>query len=166
MNQVVITGCTGFFGGALTRTLLSRGVKVYGVDLSEEKLGRFRAYDLFTPVIAEFGEYERLPEMIRDPDIDVFYHLAWAGGFTTAIRNYKLQMMNAAYAGDALTAARKMNAGKFVYANTYNQYEIEVISPKSTNTIADQILDHFDHSSFDRRFVSDNLYHDVVTLYF
>ena len=49
---------------------------------------------------------------------------------------------------------------------TYNQYEIEVISPKSTNTIADQILDHFDHSSFDRRFVSDNLYHDVVTLYF
>ena len=124
MNQVVITGCTGFFGGALTRTLLSRGVKVYGVDLSEEKLGRFRAYDHFTPVIAEFGEYERLPEMIRDPDIDVFYHLAWAGGFTTAIRNYKLQMMNAAYAGDALTAARKMNAGKFVYANTYNQYEI------------------------------------------
>lgn len=124
MNQVVITGCTGFFGGALTRTLLNRGVKVYGVDLSEEKLGRFRAYDHFTPVIAEFGEYERLPEMIRDPDIDVFYHLAWAGGFTTAIRNYKLQMMNAAYAGDALTAARKMNAGKFVYANTYNQYEI------------------------------------------
>lgn len=49
---------------------------------------------------------------------------------------------------------------------TYNRYSVEVISPKSTNTIADEILEHFAHSSFDRRFVSDNLYHDAVTLYF
>ena len=138
MNRVIITGCGGFFGGALTSTLLSRGIKVYGVDISEEKLSRFSSYDNFTPVVAEFEDYEKLPEMIKDTDIDVFYHLAWAGGFTTAIRNYKLQMMNAAYAGDALTAAAKMNAKRFVYANTYNQYEIinflesEMFEPRYT----------------------------------
>ena len=138
MNRVIITGCGGFFGGALTSTLLSRGINVYGVDISEEKLSRFSSYDNFTPVVAEFEDYEKLPEMIKDTDIDVFYHLAWAGGFTTAIRNYKLQMMNAAYAGDALTAAAKMNAKRFVYANTYNQYEIinflesEMFEPRYT----------------------------------
>ncbi|MBP3873224.1 MAG: NAD(P)-dependent oxidoreductase [Lachnospiraceae bacterium] len=138
MNRVIITGCGGFFGGALTSTLLSRGIKVYGVDISEEKLSRFSSYGNFTPVVAEFEDYEKLPEMIKDTDIDVFYHLAWAGGFTTAIRNYKLQMMNAAYAGDALTAAAKMNAKRFVYANTYNQYEIinflesEMFEPRYT----------------------------------
>ena len=138
MNRVIITGCGGFFGGALTSTLLSRGIKVYGVDISEEKLSRFSSYDNFIPVVAEFEDYEKLPEMIKDTDIDVFYHLAWAGGFTTAIRNYKLQMMNAAYAGDALTAAAKMNAKRFVYANTYNQYEIinflesEMFEPRYT----------------------------------
>ena len=53
-----------------------------------------------------YADYEKLPEMIKDTGADVFYHLAWAGGFTTAIRDYKLQMRNAAFAGDALTAAR------------------------------------------------------------
>ena len=71
-----------------------------------------------------FDEYIKLPEIISERDIEVFYHFAWAGGFTTAIKDYKLQMMNAGYAGDAITAAHTMGAKKFVYANTYNQYEI------------------------------------------
>ena len=124
MNKVIITGCGGFFGGVLTRTLLDRGVRVYGVDINEEKLSAFEEHDNFYPVAAEFEDYEQLPERIKDTDIDVFYHLAWAGGFTTAIRDYKLQMKNAAFAGDALVAAHRIHAKRFVYANTYNQYEI------------------------------------------
>ena len=124
MNKVIITGCGGFFGGVLTRTLLDQGVRVYGVDINEEKLSGFKKHDNFYPVAAEFEDYEQLPERIKDTDIDVFYHLAWAGGFTTAIRDYKLQMKNAAFAGDALVAAHRIHAKRFVYANTYNQYEI------------------------------------------
>jgi nucleoside-diphosphate-sugar epimerase len=124
MKKVVITGATGFFGSALTKTLLSRGATVYGIDVNEEKLAAFSRYDHFIPVTAWFEEYEKIPELIKDKDIDVFYHLAWAGGFTTAIRDYKLQMSNAGFAGDAVVAAYKTGAKKFVYANTYNQYEI------------------------------------------
>ena len=124
MNKVIITGSGGFFGGALTRTLLDQGVTVYGVDINDEKLSPFRDYDNFIPVAAEFEDYEKLPDLIKASEIDVLYHLAWAGGFTTAIRDYQLQMRNAAFAGDALTAAWKIHAKKFVYANTYNQYEI------------------------------------------
>lgn len=124
MKKVIITGVTGFLGGALARKLLADGVQVIGVDIGTPKLDEFRKHPAFTPVIAGFEAYEKLPEMIRDTDVDVFYHFAWAGGFTSAIRDYKLQMSNAGYAGDALTAAHRIGAGKFVYANTYNQYEI------------------------------------------
>ncbi len=123
MKKVIITGVTGFFGGSLTRTLLAAGVHVIGVDIDTPKFDEFRENPNFTAIVAGFDKYEQLPEMIVD-DIDVFYHFAWAGGFTTAIRDYKLQMSNAGYAGDALVAAHKIGAKKFVYANTYNQYEI------------------------------------------
>ena len=124
MNKVVITGVTGFFGGSMTRKLLSSGVKVIGVDIDTPKLDEFKEHPNFTTVIAGFDKYDNLPELISDDDVDVFYHFAWAGGFTTAIRDYKIQMSNAAYAGDAVVAAHKIGAKKFVYANTYNQYEI------------------------------------------
>lgn len=47
-----------------------------------------------------------------------------------------------------------------------NKYTVTVMSTRSTNTIADDILRHFQYSSFDRRFVNDNLYHDVITVFF
>ncbi len=123
MKKVAITGCTGFFGGTLTRTLLNRGVTVYGIDIDEEKIRAYHDVN-FYPIVAGFEDYEKLPELIKDKNIDVFYHFAWAGGFTTAIRDYKLQMRNAGFAGDALVAAHNIGVRKFVYANTYNQYEI------------------------------------------
>lgn len=124
MKKVIITGVTGFFGGSLARKLMSSGIKVIGIDIDTPKINEFKEYPEFTPIIAEFDQYEKLPELVTDKDIDVFYHFAWAGGFTTAIRDYKLQMSNAGFAGDALTAAYKIGAKRFVYANTYNQYEI------------------------------------------
>lgn len=124
MKKVIITGTTGFLGGSLTRKLLALGVKVYGVDIDTPKLDEFKKNKKFIPIIASFENYENLPKMIQDIDIDVFYHFAWAGGFTSAIKDYKLQMSNAGYAGDALIAAYKIGAKRFIYANTYNQYEI------------------------------------------
>ena len=124
MDKVIITGVTGFIGGALTRKLLASDVKVIGVDIDTPKFDEFRNNSNFTSVIAGFDSYEKLHDIIKDDKIDVFYHFAWAGGFTTAIRDYRLQMSNAGYAGDALVAAYKIGAKKFVYANTYNQYEI------------------------------------------
>ena len=123
MKKVAITGCTGFFGGTLTRTLINNGIVVYGIDINPEKMNQF-ACDKFIPIVAGFEDYDKLPEMIQNTDIDVFYHFAWAGGFTTAICDYKLQMTNAGYSGDAIVAAHRIGAKKFVYANTYNQYEI------------------------------------------
>lgn len=47
-----------------------------------------------------------------------------------------------------------------------NRYQVKVISQDSTNTFADDILEELPFSSFDRRYVADNLYHDVLDVYF
>ena len=124
MDKVIITGANGFLGGALARKLLKSNCAVIAVGTSEPQLAQLKEYGNCRTVIATFEDYNNLPELIQERDVDVFYHFAWAGGFTTAIKDYKLQMSNAGFAGDAIMAAYKIGAKKFVYANTYNQYEI------------------------------------------
>lgn len=45
-------------------------------------------------------------------------------------------------------------------------YELIVISRDPDNEIAENLLNHFEYIRFDRRFISDNLYHDALTLFY
>lgn len=124
-KAVVVTGATGFIGGALTKKLLEQGTIVYGVGRDIIKMKRFYQYKNYIPVVADFLKYKELPQIIKHSHIEVFYHCAWYGGFTTALRDYHVQMKNVAYAGDALNAAKKIGCRKFVNAGTYNEFEIQ-----------------------------------------
>lgn len=123
MKKAIVTGAGGFIGGALTELLLSKGITVYGVDISEKALERHSDKENFIPVIADFTKYEHLHEMIQD-DIDVFYHFAWQGVFGEPFKDYRLQLSNAASVGDAITEAVKIGCKKFVFAGTYNEIEV------------------------------------------
>ena len=124
MKKIIVTGAGGFIGGALTKLALERGLTVYGVDISEYALERFVENDNFTPVIADFTQYDHLHEVLPE-GADVFYHFAWQGVFGEAFRDYRLQLSNAARACDALTAAMKLGCGKCVFAGTMNEYEMD-----------------------------------------
>lgn len=124
MKKVVVTGSGGFIGGALTDKLLTQGIEVFGVDISEEKHTRFAGRKGFTPVIADFTRYDSLSEMITERDIDVFYHFAWNGVFGAAFKNHVLQLDNVRYACDAMVQAVHMGCRKFVMAGTMNEYEV------------------------------------------
>ena len=47
-----------------------------------------------------------------------------------------------------------------------NCYTLTVIDKNPDSQFANQILEHFKMCRFNRRFVTDNLYHDVLILYF
>ena len=57
------------------------------------------------------------------------------------------------------------HANNSIYRAT-DRYEIIVIGLDPDTDLADRILHCFPMCSFDRRYVKDNLYHDVLTLYY
>lgn len=47
-----------------------------------------------------------------------------------------------------------------------DQYTVTVVDRNPDSQIAKEIIQSFRYASFDRRYVADNLYHDVITLYY
>ena len=64
-----------------------------------------------------------------------------------------------------LSGVESTDADNIAYLN-YKRYTVTCISRNPDTVIPDRILENVKHSSYDRRFVSDNLYHDVLTIYF
>jgi hypothetical protein len=59
----------------------------------------------------------------------------------------------------------KLNANNALYKKT-NQYEVIVIDRDPDSDISDRILEHFSMCRFDREYTSDNLNHNILTLYY
>lgn len=49
---------------------------------------------------------------------------------------------------------------------TNKAYDITIISRNPENGLVERLLNHFQYSSFDRRYIADNLYHDTLTIYY
>lgn len=47
-----------------------------------------------------------------------------------------------------------------------NRYDITIISRDPDNTIADEIIEAFPYARFDRRYTAENLYHDILEIYY
>ena len=124
MKKVIVSGATGFIGSYLVRELINHDIIVYGIGTDIAKLESMNFGKNFIPVTADFRVYDSLDRQIKDSDIDVFYHMAWMGGFTTALKDYSLQFTNAKAACDALCSAVKIACKKFVFAGTVNEIEI------------------------------------------
>ena len=65
----------------------------------------------------------------------------------------------------ALSGVDKNNANNRAYI-TDKRYELTIIDYDPDSELSDKILEYFPKSSFDRPFVSDNLNHWVITLYY
>lgn len=62
------------------------------------------------------------------------------------------------------SAIESTHADNMKYSNA-NRYDITVIDRRPDNSVIQKILE-LPYSSFDRHYVSDNLNHDVLSLYF
>lgn len=127
MKKVVITGASGFIGQALTKYFLNKTIEVYAIVRKGEQLRNFQDNEYLHTVEIELEDYLRFDKWDGIPEVDAFFHLAWAGHmgqtFGIAFQNYRLQMENASYTGDAISAAIYLKAKKFVMASTINVIE-------------------------------------------
>ena len=65
----------------------------------------------------------------------------------------------------SLSGINKQNANNQLY-KSINEYEVTVIDPDPESIIAHEILRYFPMCRFDMRFVSENLNHSTLTLYY
>lgn len=64
-----------------------------------------------------------------------------------------------------LVNARLDHADNRVYMRN-RRYEVTFISDDPVSPIPDALIDTLQYIGYDRRFVSDNMYHDVFTVYY
>lgn len=132
MKTAIVTGANGFIGRALTRELLKRGTTVYAIGFHFGNDCEINVSKNYIPIELDFQHYIQMKDYLPKCEIDVFYHLAWGGGFErNTLRDYQLQLENAKAAGDAMISAIQINARRFVYAGTINEIETQ------------QFIDHF-----------------------
>ena len=141
--KYIVTGATGFIGGALAKKLLENTENiVYCIDISLSRLKEvYSNYCNCVIIEANFNQYLNLDNIIKDY-VDIFYHFAWAGVFGEAFKDYSLQLDNVKAACDALIVAKKIGVKKFVFAATNNEIDakrfayMDYFEPRFTNIYA------------------------------
>ena len=120
MKKALVTGANGFLGSLLVKKLLEKEVEVIAADIrgcnnnvSDE--ARFVEFDM--------RDFSSLKDVIPDTDIDVIYHMAWAGSSGYARADYALQLENVKYTCDAVKTVSEMGIRRFVGAGTLAQMD-------------------------------------------
>ena len=133
MKKAIVTGATGFLGSWLVKELISHDIQTIAVIRSDESdVSILQNEDKIRVVICPFAEYHKLPILILDRDIDVFFHLAWAGTSAMHRSDIKLQLNNLQAACNAVKAASEIGCSKFVNAGSIMEYEAMQYIPEDT----------------------------------
>lgn len=120
MKKALVTGANGFVGSALIRELLANGIEVIGVDIADNNIQSMTGMQFVKLDLANCNE---LPKIIFDRDIDVFYHLAWAGVSGELRSDIQVQLNNVKYTVDSINVSKKLNAKRIVCAGSIMENE-------------------------------------------
>ena len=117
MKNVVITGASGFLGGALTGAFLNNGDEVFAVVKKESEIVHLPEHINIYPIICDFIDYERLS--------DYFVHLAWAGVAGAESKQIVTQVENIKATCIAMEQANILQVKRFLFAGSSYQYRME-----------------------------------------
>ena len=120
--KAVVTGATGLLGQALVKTLLAEGTEVHAIA----RPGSFRNRRLTgepSVLVHEVDLSDLRSAVDKLPnDVDVFFHLAWAGTAPAWRNDARLQESNIACTLDAVELARAVGCRVFVGAGSQAEY--------------------------------------------
>lgn len=125
MKRAIVSGANGFVGSALVKELTANGVEVIALvkkghnnNLSKDRYVTIYDFDLAQAYL--------MKDKLSGQDIDIFFHLAWAGSSGAARADTALQLNNAAWTVDCLKLAKEIGCKRFINAGSI--MELETIS--------------------------------------
>lgn len=122
MRTAILTGASGFVGGAVLRELLANGYKVYAV-VREGRENTLPTDTNCIPIFCDLAEIASLKNKIPSGEAEVCYHFAWAGSAGAARADTRLQLDNAQWSVDCLRVAKELGCSRFVYAGSIMEHE-------------------------------------------
>ena len=122
MKTAIVTGASGFVGGAVLRELLAHDYRVYAV-IREGRETTLPDNANCIPVFCDLADISSLVEKIPAGEASACYHFAWAGSAGPARADTRLQLDNAQWSVDCLRAAQKLGCTRFVYAGSIMEHE-------------------------------------------
>ena len=122
MKKAIVTGANGFVGTWLTKELVAHGTEVYAIIKDKnENISDIACFDSVKIIYCELSDIKNLCEVIKDDEIDCFYHLAWAGSGGAMRADYNIQLNNTKWSCDAAYAAKQIGCKKFLAAGTVTE---------------------------------------------
>ena len=70
------------------------------------------------------SDFKKLDEVIKDRDVDIFYHLAWSGSSGELRGDFKTQFDNVKFSCESLEVCQRLGCRRFVFASSIMEYEI------------------------------------------
>lgn len=127
MTKVIVSGANGFIGQALCKHLSKRGIKVIAlVRGKSSNIDNIKYLNNVLIVSCSMDEYDTLLDKEEFYYADAFYHLAWQGCAGEDRKNENIQLNNVRNTCSAMKVAKKLSVGKFIYASSIMEYEIEL----------------------------------------
>lgn len=128
MEKAIVTGANGFIGTAVCTELSSQGTEVIAVVKdSKSDINGISNLPGLRVVYCSLPDFKNLHNVIPDRDVDVMYHFAWTGCYGKARADSAIQTDNIRYTCDTVRACGKIGCGRFVFASSIMEYEIEAV---------------------------------------
>lgn len=122
MKTAIVTGASGFVGGAVLRELLAHDYRVYAV-IREGRETTLPDNANCIPVFCDLADISSLVEKIPAGEQAVFIHLSWAGVSPAQRTDTVLQLKNVQASVECLRVAKMLGCSRFIGAGSIMEQE-------------------------------------------
>lgn len=125
MENVIVTGGTGFLGRNMIRRLCREGYRVYAVVRpGSQNRALLPAHENVIPVRCELRDLSSAGELCGKR-FDAFYHFAWGGVNRDQIDDAAVQQRSLELSMDALECAVALRCGCFLFSGSRSEYGLQ-----------------------------------------
>jgi len=135
LNIAIVTGANGFIGSSLTKKLLEKGVRVFGLDLPDCNGHLPLGDNNFTFVPSD--DIKAAERILSKDNLSqsVLFHLGWIGKAGPLRADWRVQLSNVNTALEYYEMACRLGVRRFICAGTIGE---KMLSVESCNHIKSQ----------------------------